>query len=88
MVTTADFQLLEVAWRALSHNSANPLTLTDLVHAYEASFVSWGRHARLVPEQTRVSVFLQALSQHNKDYMGTPGLLLRAGGGPLIPGVL
>ena len=52
VVTTTDFQRLEVTWRALSQNSASPLTLTALVHAYEASFVSWGRHARLVPEQT------------------------------------
>ena len=77
VVTTADFQRLEVAWRALSQNSATPLTLTALMHAYEAAFVSWGRHAALVPEQTRVSVFLQALSQRNKDYLGVPGSPLR-----------
>ena len=66
VVTTADFQRLEVVCWALSQNSATPLALTALVHAYEAAFVSWGRHAHLVPEQTRVSVFLQALSQHTK----------------------
>ena len=55
----------------------HPLALTALMHAYEAAFVSWGRHAALVPEQTRVSVFLQALSQRNKDYMGVPGSPLR-----------
>ena len=66
VVTITDFQRLEVAWPALSQNSATPLALTALVHAYEAAFVSWGRHAHLVPEQTRVSVFLQALSQHTK----------------------
>jgi hypothetical protein len=33
VVTTADFQRLELAWRALSQNSATPLALTALMHA-------------------------------------------------------
>ena len=73
VVTTADFQRLEVAWRALSQTSDAPLTLVSLIHAYEATFVSWGCHAASIAEPTRVSVFLQALSQRNKDYLGMPG---------------
>ena len=79
VVTTADFQRLEVAWRALSQSSDTPLTLVALIHAYEAAFVSWGRHAASITEATRVSVFLQALSQRNKDYLGVPGSPLRDG---------
>jgi hypothetical protein len=67
VVTTADFQRLEVSSRALP-NLGLPPTLMALMHAYEAAFVSWGRHAVLVPEPTRVSVFRQALSQRNKDH--------------------
>ena len=54
VVTTADFQHLEVAWRALSQTSDTPLTLVSLIHAYEAAFVSWGRHAASIAEPTRV----------------------------------
>ena len=79
VVTTADFQRLEVAWRALSQSSDTLLTLVSLIHVYEAAFVSWGRHAASIAEPTRVSVFLQALSQGNKDYLGMPGSPLREG---------
>ena len=47
------------------------------MHAYEAAFVSWGRHAVKVSEASRVSVFLQALTQKNKDFLGLPGSPLR-----------
>ena len=57
----------------------HPLTLISLIHAYEAAYVYWGRHAASIAEPTRVSVFLQALSQRNKDYLGMPGSPLRDG---------
>ena len=78
MVTTADFHRLEASWRSLSQLSDPSLTLTALMHAYEAAFDSWGRHAASVLEVTRVSVFLRSLSQRYRDYLGMPGSPLRA----------
>ena len=77
VVTNAEFHRLEASWRSLSQLSDPSLTLTALMHAYEAAFVSLGRHAVMVPEAFRVSVFLQALTQRNKDYLGLPGSPLR-----------
>ena len=48
VVTNADFHRWEVSRRALSQSSDPPLSLVALVHAYEAAFVSWGRHAVIV----------------------------------------
>ena len=53
VVTTEEFQRLEVSWRALSKHSDTPLTLMALMHAYKAAFVSWGRHALLIAEPSR-----------------------------------
>jgi hypothetical protein len=77
VVTNADFHRLEASWRSLSQLADPSLSLSALIQAYEAAFVSWGRHAASVLEATRVSVFLQSLAQRYRDYLGMPGSPLR-----------
>ena len=77
VVTPADFHRAEASWRSLSQLADPSLSLTALMRAYETAFISWGRHAASVLEATRVSVFLQSLSQRYRDYLGMPGSPLR-----------
>ena len=77
VVTQADFLRSEASWRSLSQLTDPSLSLPALMRAYETAFVSWGRHATSVLEATRVAVFLQALSQRYRDYLGMPGSPLR-----------